>query len=68
MFDKWVQSRTQQANVLRWVEAILPLLTDEDPPGADTFASHRLSLEDGPQGYEIFQAQQDDACKRVNPS
>jgi threonine dehydrogenase-like Zn-dependent dehydrogenase len=67
MFDKWVQPRMGQANVRRSVDAILPLLTDDDPPGVDTFASHRLPLQDGPQGYEIVQKKQDEACKLVNP-
>jgi hypothetical protein len=30
--------------VKRWVDAILPLLTDEDPLGVDCFATHRLPL------------------------
>ncbi|HET8561731.1 MAG TPA: alcohol dehydrogenase catalytic domain-containing protein, partial [Marmoricola sp.] len=36
MFDKQVQLRMGQANVRRWVDDILPLLTDEDPLGVDT--------------------------------
>jgi threonine dehydrogenase-like Zn-dependent dehydrogenase len=65
MFDKQVQVRMGQANVRRWVDDILPLLTDEDPLGVDTFASHRLPLDEGPHGYEIFQKKQDEACKVV---
>ena len=63
MFDKQVQVRMGQANVRRWVDDILPLLTDEDPLGVDTIASHRLPLEEGPHGYEIFQKKQDGAIK-----
>ncbi len=33
-----------QANVERWVPAILPLLTDEDPLGTESFATHRLPM------------------------
>ena len=65
MFDKQVQVRMGQANVRRWVDDILPLLTDEDPLGVDTFASHRLPLEEGPHGYEIFQKKQDECIKVV---
>ena len=35
MFDKQVQLRMGQANVRRWVDDILPLLTDDDPLGVD---------------------------------
>jgi threonine dehydrogenase-like Zn-dependent dehydrogenase len=65
MFDKQIQFRMGQANVRRWADDILPLLTDEDPLGVDDFASHRLPLEEGPRGYEIFQAKDDGACKVV---
>lgn len=65
MFDKQLTVRMGQANVHRWADAILPLLTDDDPLGVDDFASHRLPLDDGPHAYEIFQKKQDDACKIV---
>jgi threonine dehydrogenase-like Zn-dependent dehydrogenase len=65
MFDKQIQLRMGQANVRRWADQILPLLTDDDPLGVDTFATHRLSLEDAPYGYEIFQAKKDGASKIV---
>jgi len=65
MFDKQIQFRMGQANVKRWVGDIMPLLTDEDPLGVDGFATHHLSLDEGPKGYEIFQKKQDDAIKVV---
>ena len=53
-----------QANVKRWIERIMPLLTGaEDPLGVDGFATHRLPLEQAPRGYEIFQKKQDGAFK-----
>jgi threonine dehydrogenase-like Zn-dependent dehydrogenase len=68
LFDKQIQLRMGQANVLRWVPDILPLLTDEDPLGVDTFATHHLSLEEAPHAYEIFQNKEDGAVKIVlNP-
>jgi threonine dehydrogenase-like Zn-dependent dehydrogenase len=63
MFDKQVTVRMGQANVKRWADDILPLLTDEDPLGVDTFATHELPLEDAPHAYEIFQKKQDGAVK-----
>ncbi|QNS02861.1 alcohol dehydrogenase catalytic domain-containing protein [Streptomyces xanthii] len=65
MFDKQIQLRMGQANVKRWVGDILPLLTDEDPLGVDTFATHHLPLEDGPRAYEMFQAKTDGMVKTL---
>ena len=63
MFDKQVTMRMGQANVKRWADDILPLLTDEDPLGVDTFATHELALDEAPHAYEIFQKKQDGAVK-----
>jgi threonine dehydrogenase-like Zn-dependent dehydrogenase len=63
LFDKQVQLRMGQANVLRWVPEIMPLLTDGDPLGVDDFATHRLPLEDAPSAYEKFQKKQDGYVK-----
>src|SRR6201991_400895 len=59
LFDKQIQLRMGQANVQRWVPQILPLLTDDDPLGVDTFATHRVALKDAPRAYEKFQKKQD---------
>ena len=56
MFDKQIQFRMGQANVLRWVDDILPLLTDDDPLGVDTFATHRLPLSEAPRAHEIVES------------
>ncbi len=63
LFDKQIQLRMGQANVKRWVEEIMPLLTDGDPLGVDGFATHHLPLAEAPRGYEIFQKKQDGAVK-----
>ncbi|MFG3182643.1 zinc-dependent alcohol dehydrogenase [Streptomyces nigra] len=63
MFDKQIQLRMGQANVRRWVDEILPYLTDEDPLGVDDFATHRVPLSDAPHAYEMFQRKQDGAVK-----
>ncbi|MGW4493234.1 zinc-dependent alcohol dehydrogenase [Streptomyces sp. NPDC004376] len=65
LFDKQIQLRMGQANVHRWVDDILPLLTDEDPLGVDTFATQIMSLEDGPQAYEMFQTKSDGMIKTI---
>jgi len=63
MFDKQIQLRMGQANVKRWIDDILPLLTDADPLGVDTFATHRLPLEQAPKAYSDFQKKQDGCVK-----
>ncbi|HEX2175436.1 MAG TPA: zinc-dependent alcohol dehydrogenase [Nocardioidaceae bacterium] len=66
LFDKQVQLRMGQANVRRWSDDIMPLLSgDEDPLGVDTFATHRVPLSEGPRAYDMFQKKQDGAVKVV---
>ncbi|WP_175407311.1 zinc-dependent alcohol dehydrogenase [Streptomyces sp. TRM64462] len=65
LFDKQIQLRMGQANVRRWTDEILPLLTDDDPLGVDTFATHHLPLADAPHAYRMFQRKEDGACKVV---
>jgi hypothetical protein len=65
LFDKQVQLRMGQANVKRWTDDIMPLLSDEDPLGVESFATHRLGLEDAPSAYETFQKKQDGMVKVV---
>ena len=64
MFDKQVNVRMGQANVRRWIDDILPLLTgDDDPLGVDSFASHHVPLDQAPEAYEKFQKKQDGTFK-----
>ncbi|MFF6909668.1 zinc-dependent alcohol dehydrogenase [Streptomyces sp. NPDC012389] len=65
MFDKQIQLRMGQANVKRWVDDLLPLLVDGDPLGVDSFATHHLPLEQGPQAYETFQKKADGMIKTL---
>ena len=68
LFDKQIRMRMGQANVKRWVDDILPLLTDKDPLGVDDFATHHLTLDEAPRAYDIFQKKEDGAIKIVlNP-
>ena len=64
MFDKQINVRMGQANVRRWIDDILPLVTgDDDPLGVDDFATHHVPLDEAPHAYEIFQKKQDGAFK-----
>ncbi|HET6548827.1 MAG TPA: zinc-dependent alcohol dehydrogenase [Solirubrobacter sp.] len=66
MFDKQLTIRMGQANVKRWNDDIVPLLTgDGDPLGVDTFATHHVPLDEAPGAYEMFQKKQDGAFKVV---
>jgi threonine dehydrogenase-like Zn-dependent dehydrogenase len=63
MFDKQIQLRMGQANVWRWVPDILPLLTDEDPLGVDTFATHHVPLADARDAYMNFREKKEGHVK-----
>ncbi|QES04652.1 glutathione-dependent formaldehyde dehydrogenase [Streptomyces venezuelae] len=63
MFDKQIQLRMGQANVRRWVDDLLPLVTDGDPLGVEGFATHHLPLDDAPKAYEDFQKKRDHMVK-----
>jgi len=65
LFDMQIQVRMGQANVRRWVDDIMLLLTDEDPLGTEDLKTHTMPLDDAPLGYEIFQKKQDGAIKCV---
>jgi threonine dehydrogenase-like Zn-dependent dehydrogenase len=66
LFDKQITLRMGQANVKRWIDDILPLVSgDDDPLGVESFATHRLPLEEAPAAYETFQKKQDGAFKIV---
>src|SRR3569833_3098318 len=64
MFDKGIQIRMGQAHVKRWIDDLLPLLTDDaDPLGVGDLATHRMPLAAAPHGDEIFQRKKDGAIK-----
>jgi threonine dehydrogenase-like Zn-dependent dehydrogenase len=66
LFDKQIQMRMGQANVKKWVDDIMPLLTDDaDPLGVDGFATHKLPLSQAPAAYDTFQKKEDDMIKVV---
>ncbi len=66
LFDKGVTLRMGQAHVHRWLEPLMPLVTDDaDPLGVMDLATHRVPLERAPQAYEAFQKKRDGAIKVV---
>jgi threonine dehydrogenase-like Zn-dependent dehydrogenase len=63
MFDKQIQLRMGQANVKRWIDDIMPLVSDQDVLKVEDFATHRLPLSEAPEAYEMFQKKTDDVVK-----
>ncbi len=64
MFDKQINVRMGQANVKRWIDDLMPLVSgDDDPLGVEDFATHHVALDEAPHAYEIFQKKQDNAFK-----
>lgn len=69
MFDRQIQLRMGQANVKRWIDDILPLVSEPaDPLGVLDLTTHHAPLDEAPHMYEIFQKKEDDCIKVVlNP-
>jgi threonine dehydrogenase-like Zn-dependent dehydrogenase len=65
IFDKQIQLRMGQANVLAHMPDLLPLVMESDVLGTEDFASHRISIDEAPEAYERFQKKQDGAIKYV---
>jgi threonine dehydrogenase-like Zn-dependent dehydrogenase len=66
MFDRGLTIRMGQCHVKRWIDDIWPvLMTDGDPLGTETLATHRLPLSEAPDAYAMFQAKSDGCVKVV---
>ncbi|WP_028047985.1 Zn-dependent alcohol dehydrogenase [Cellulomonas sp. URHE0023] len=66
LFDRQITLRMGQANVRRWVDDLLPLISgDADPLGVLDLRTHRLPLEQAPKAYAMFQAKEDGCIKVV---
>ncbi|MGI8456558.1 MAG: zinc-dependent alcohol dehydrogenase [Propionibacteriaceae bacterium] len=66
MFDRGITIRMGQCHVKRWIDDIWPvLMTDGDPLGTETLATHRLPLADAPGAYKMFQEKSDGCIKVV---
>ncbi|MGI8440841.1 MAG: glutathione-dependent formaldehyde dehydrogenase, partial [Thermoleophilaceae bacterium] len=58
--------RMGQAHVKRWVDELMPLLTDDsDPLNVSDLVTHRLPLDQAPHAYDIFQKKQEGSIKVV---
>jgi threonine dehydrogenase-like Zn-dependent dehydrogenase len=69
MFDRGITMRMGQCHVKRWIDDIMPaVLDDSDPLGTLDMTTHHMSLDEAPQGYDIFQKKLDNCIKVVlNP-
>jgi threonine dehydrogenase-like Zn-dependent dehydrogenase len=66
LFDKGLQIRMGQAHVKRWIDDIMPLVSDDsDPLGTEDFTTHRIPLAQAPEAYEAFQKKEDGIFKVV---
>jgi threonine dehydrogenase-like Zn-dependent dehydrogenase len=66
MFDRGVQLRMGQAHVRRWIDDLLPIVSDSsDALGVREFATHHLPPEDAPRGYNILRDKADGCIKVV---
>ncbi|KQY43978.1 zinc-dependent alcohol dehydrogenase [Cellulomonas sp. Root137] len=66
LFDKGLTLRMGQANVKRWIDDLLPLVSDAaDPLGVLDLRTHRVPLETAPEAYEMFQKKADGCIKVV---
>jgi len=66
MFDRGITMRLGQCHVRRWTDEIVKVLEqDDDVFGLESLATHRVSLEEAPAAYEMFQKKQDGCIKVV---
>lgn len=66
LFDKGVTLKMGQCNVHRWVPDLWPLVEDpSDPLGVEDLVTHRVSLEEAPDMYELFKKKEDGCVKVV---
>ncbi len=66
MFDRGIQLRMGQCHVRRWTDEIIEVLQqDDDVLGVETLATHHLSLDEAPHGYDIFQRKAEGCVKVV---
>jgi len=66
MFDRGITMRLGQCHVKRWTDDIIKVLDkDSDVLGVESFATHRLPLDEAPAAYEMFQEKRDGCIKVV---
>lgn len=66
MFDKGLTLRMGQCHVRQWTDELLAIANQpDDVLGLETLATHRVSLEEAPEMYRVFQKKQDGCIKVV---
>jgi threonine dehydrogenase-like Zn-dependent dehydrogenase len=66
LFDKGLTLRMGQCHVKRWTDELLAIAQqDGDVLGLENLATHRVSLDEAPAMYELFQKKQDGVMKVV---
>ncbi|ACV05131.1 glutathione-dependent formaldehyde dehydrogenase [Kytococcus sedentarius] len=66
MFDKGIAMRMGQCHVKQWTQELFDVANrSEDLLGLEQLATHRVSLEEAPAMYEVFQKKQDNCLKVV---
>jgi threonine dehydrogenase-like Zn-dependent dehydrogenase len=66
LFDKGLTLRMGQCHVKRWTDDLLDIAQqDGDVLGLETLATHRVSLDEAPAMYELFQKKEDGVMKVV---
>lgn len=66
MFDRGITMRLGQCHVKHWTDDIIKILKkNDDVLGTESFATHRLPLEEAPGAYDMFQKKQDGCIKVV---
>jgi threonine dehydrogenase-like Zn-dependent dehydrogenase len=66
LFDRGLQVRMGQCHVRRWTQDIMnDVISDSDPLGLETLATHRPPLAEAPKAYDTFQKKQDGCVKVV---
>ncbi|GEK23428.1 zinc-dependent alcohol dehydrogenase [Cellulomonas xylanilytica] len=66
LFDRQITLRMGQANVRRWIDDLMPLVTDDaDPLGVLDLRTHRVGLHEAPAAYDMFQKKHDGCIKVV---
>jgi threonine dehydrogenase-like Zn-dependent dehydrogenase len=66
MFDKQLTVRMGQGNVKRWIDDLLPLVSDDaDLLGVTDLATDRLPLEQAPDAYAAFQKKKNGTIKVI---
>ena len=66
LVEQGLTLRMGQANVKRWIDDLMPLVSDAaDPLGVLDLRTHRVALEEAPAAYDMFQKKADGCIKVV---